>query len=121
MADKTDNVQISRGKLEEIFSTPKECWEFLTVDVGFHLPDRPYVDMNWMSQIWDGTRKAVKSEEVDMRRVPSVKHLRTADVIQFLKDHGSENYLQPPKKKDISEKWSRPWLCQVSSSIASTP
>ena len=114
MTEQKGNVVIPKSRVEEIFGTPKECFDFLTIEVGYHLPDRPYCDMNWMSQIWDGSRKAILTKNIDMRRIPSIKHLRTADILAFLKEWGSELYLQPKKKKAISEKWSRKWLCQVS-------
>ena len=117
MVDKSMNVKIERGKIRDIFGTPKECFDFLTLEVGYHLPPRPYTDMDWMSAIWDGSRKAVLSKNVNSRRIPSVKHLRTEDVINFINEHGSENYLMPPKKKKVSEKWSRRWLCEVSAPI----
>lgn len=114
MVEATKNVDVPKAKLREIFSTPSECFHFLTLEVGYHLPPRPYTDMDFMSEIWDGTRKAIKSEDVDSRRIPHFKQLRIDDLLNFIKENGSECYLNPPKKKKVSEKWSRPWLCDVS-------
>ena len=55
-----------------------------------------------------------------MRRIPSIKHLRTKDILAFLKEWGSELYLQPKKKKAISEKWNRKWLCQIAQTLHPT-
>ena len=86
MADGKNNVDIPKSRLAEIFGTPKECFDFLTVEVGYHLPDRPYCDMAWMSDIWDGSRKAILTKDVDTRRVPSIAHLRVVDLLSFLKE-----------------------------------
>jgi hypothetical protein len=115
MVEAKQNVLVERGRLSDIFGTPKECFDFLTLEVGYHLAPRPYTDMEMMAAIWDGSRKAVMSKDVCSRRIPQVKSLRTDDIITFLKLHGSEKYLNPPKKKKVSEKWHRPTLCEVGS------
>ena len=114
MVDYSNNVTVSKADIKKVFSTPKECFDFLTLDVAYHLPPRPYTDMDWMKEIWDGTRKAVKAKDVNVQRVASIKNLRTDDIIAFIKSEGFEAYLPPPKKKKISEKFSRPWLVTVS-------
>ena len=62
MVESTKNVDVPKAKLREIFSTPSECFHFLTLEHGFHLPPRPYTDMDFMSELWDGTRKAYAGE-----------------------------------------------------------
>ena len=56
MTEQKGNVVIPKSRVEEIFGTPKECFDFLTIEVGYHLPDRPYCDMSWMSQVSPSSR-----------------------------------------------------------------
>ena len=48
---------VSRNTIEGVFSTEKELHDFLTVQMEYFLPQVEYINIEWLSEIWQGKNK----------------------------------------------------------------
>ena len=107
----TENVQTSH--LEAVASSVHELYNALIYDCGAFLPERQYVNGDWCAELTIGKRPYFKQNEIVAARLPSVKKLRTEDLLRFVKDNGGEPYLCPPKKSGKPVMYNRKWLIVV--------
>ncbi len=50
---------VTRGEVEQVFSTKKGLHEFLTVQAEYFLPPLAFTNTAWLRDIWTGKKRVI--------------------------------------------------------------
>ena len=105
---------VLKHQISAVLNSFAECWSFYVYEMSYFIPAKCYCTGEWFAKIWNGKKKVIRCSEVNHQQLPHVKGLRIEQILQFIKDQGSEAFLPPPTKNGKPIKYSRDWLIKVS-------